>query len=132
MNAYLLDTGVFLLSVGAPERLNRKSRAILEETKSDLFLSAASSWEISIKSQLGKLRLPEPASTYVPKTLASHGIRSLAITHLHALKAGELPPHHHDPFDRMLIAQAQSEGLVLMTTDRLLGKYSIETLWCSD
>jgi len=130
MKGYLLDTGVFLFSMGQEEKLNREARTILEEAENDLFLSAASSWEISIKWTLGKLKLPEAASTYVPKRLTSQGIRSLPITHLHALMAGELPAQHQDPFDRMLIAQAIGEGLVLMTTDRLLEKYGLQTFWC--
>lgn len=130
MSGYLLDTAVFLLSASAPERLNRKSRTIVENAKSDLLLSAASSWEIAIKYHLGKLRLPEPAFDYVPKRLTSQGIRSLAITQLHALIAGRLPDHHNDPFDRMLIAQAQIEKLVLMTTDSALRKYDVEMVWC--
>jgi PIN domain nuclease of toxin-antitoxin system len=130
VRGYLLDTGIFLLSVGLAERLNRDSRRLLESADNELFLSAASSWEISIKLALGKLTLPEPASLYVPKRLIAQGIRSLQITHIHALMAGELPGHHQDPFDRMLIAQAFTEDLVLMTNDRQFEKYKVETLWC--
>lgn len=131
MSGYLLDTGVFLLSFTAPERLNNEAREILENAENDLYLSAASSWEISIKSRLGKLKLPEPASVYVPKRMNARAIRPVHITNLHGLIAGELPPHHQDPFDRMLIAQAMNERLVLMTTDRLFEKYGVEICWCS-
>ena len=131
MRGYLLDTAVFLWSLGPAERLNRQAAALLEDANTQLFFSAASSWEISIKSALGKLQLPEAASTYVPKRLTSHGIRSLPISHLHALAAGELPRHHRDPFDRMLIAQAASEDLVLMTADPSFKKYGIAILWCA-
>jgi PIN domain nuclease of toxin-antitoxin system len=131
VTGYLLDTSIFLWSLGAPERLNREAVALLEDTTAELFLSAASSWEISIKSALGKLRLPEPASAYVPKRMTPQGIRSLPISQIHALAAGELPRHHRDPFDRMLVAQARSEDLVLLTADTLFKKYDIDILWCA-
>lgn len=131
MRGYLLDTAIFLWSLGSAERLNRQATALLEDATTELFLSAASSWEISIKSASGKLKLPEAASTYVPKRLTSHGIRSLPISQIHALAAGELPRHHRDPFDRMLIAQAASEDMVLMTADPSFKKYGIDILWCA-
>jgi len=131
MRGYLLDTAIFLWSLEAPETLNRPALALLEDTTTELFLSAASSWEISIKSALGKLRLPEAASSYVPKRLTSQGIRSLPISHIHALAAGELPRHHADPFDRMLVAQARSEDMVLMTADPSFKRYGIDILWCA-
>jgi PIN domain nuclease of toxin-antitoxin system len=130
MSGYLLDTTIFLWSLVNPDKLNRKAAALLEDSKQQLFLSPASSWEISIKWGSGKLRLPEPPTAYVTRRLSSHGIRSLPITHLHALAAGELPRRHLDPFDRMLIAQAVCEGLVLLTADPLFRKYEVETLWC--
>jgi len=131
MKGYLLDTAIFLWSVGSTERLNQQALALVEDATTELFLSAASSWEISIKSALGKLKLPEAASTYVPKRLTSQGIRSLPISHIHALAAGELPPHHRDPFDRMLVAQAMNEEMVLLTADPSFKKYGIEILWCA-
>ena len=130
MSGYLLDTAIFLWSLANPDKLNGKAVALLEDTKQQLFLSPASSWEISIKWASGKLRLPEAPTAYVTKRLRSRGIRSLPITHMHALAAGELPKHHLDPFDRMLIAQAQSEDLVLLTADPLFKKYEVEMLWC--
>jgi len=80
---------------------------------------------------LGKLNLPEAASTFVPKRLTSQGIRSLPISHIHALAAGELSRHHGDPFDRLLVAQAMNEDMVLMTADPSFKKYGIEILWCA-
>jgi len=130
VRGYLLDTGVFLLSMESLQKINHEARRILEASENDLFLSAASSWEISIKWNIGKLKLPEPSSLYIPKLLSAKGIRALQITHLHALSAGELPRHHGDPFDRMLIAQAVVEDLVLMTTDREFQKYKLALLWC--
>lgn len=131
MRGYLLDTGVFLWSMGSADRLSAQAREILAEPNNQLFLSSASSWEISIKWSIGKLRLPEAPSSYVPKRLASQAIQALQITHLHALTTAELPRHHDDPFDRMLIAQAVVEDMILMTADRLFEKYTVQTLWCA-
>lgn len=127
---FLLDTSVFLWAMGAPERLNRRARDLLSDDRGGLFLSAASSWEISLKYGLGKLELPSPPPKYVPERMLSWGISGLDISHLHALAVGGLPQHHQDPFDRMLIAQAAAEGMILMTTDRMFERYSVEVIWC--
>lgn len=126
----LLDTNVFLWALGAPEKLNRRAQRILSGPRHALFLSAVSSWEVSIKYALGRLRLPEPPATFVPGWIQRWGLRPLDISHRHALAAGELPPHYQDPFDRVLIAQAKLEGLVLFTADRVFQKYPVEILWC--
>lgn len=127
---YLLDTGVWLWSLTRPERLGDEAIQLLaslpEEDK--LFLSAASAWEISIKFHIGKLPLPEPPALYVPSRL--QGVTPLAITYMHALAAGELPFHHSDPFDRLLIAQARLEGMTILTADRKFTKYDAPVLWC--
>lgn len=127
---YLLDTGIFLWSVGPDKRLNQQARTLLLDSKQELFLSAASAWEIAIKFAIGKLDLPEPPAKYVPSRVNLLGLRTLPITQAHALAVGELPRHHNDPFDRILIAQARSEQMVLMTADPLFSKYSVQTLWC--
>jgi PIN domain nuclease of toxin-antitoxin system len=127
---YLLDTSVFLWSNGAPERLNRQATAVLSSKSSEVYLSAASSWEIAIKFALGALRLPSPPLQFIPDALRILSIRSLEISHLHSLAAGALPPLHRDPFDRMLIAQANSEEMVLLTADRVFEKYDVETMFC--
>jgi PIN domain nuclease of toxin-antitoxin system len=127
---YLLDTGVFLWSLGGVERLNREARELLSENKEEVYLSAASSWEISIKYSLGKLRLPEPPPRYVPQRMTRQGIQALFITHAHVLAVSELPGHHRDPFDRLLISQARSEGMTFMTADSMCAKYPVELLWC--
>jgi PIN domain nuclease of toxin-antitoxin system len=127
---YLLDTSVFLWSNGAPEKLNRQATAVLSSISSEVYLSAASSWEIAIKFTLRRLRLPRPPSQFVPDAMRILSIRSLEVSHFHSLAAGELPPHHRDPFDRMLIAQARSEEMVLLTADKVFAKYDVETLFC--
>jgi PIN domain nuclease of toxin-antitoxin system len=126
---YLLDTSVFLWAVGPSELLNKAGQDILN-SNSELFLSAASSWEIAIKSSIKKLPLPEPARPYVHRMLLATGIQSLPITHTHALAVADLPFYHTDPFDRLLVAQAQSENMVLLTADSSIVKYDVETLWC--
>lgn len=127
---YLFDTSVWLWSLAAPERIGREGLELLARGTEEFYLSAASSWEISIKSALGKLRLPDPVVNYVPKRMAAQGVRSLPITHSHALAVSELPAHHRDPFDRLLIAQAQEEGMVILTADRAFRSYAVEIVWC--
>jgi PIN domain nuclease of toxin-antitoxin system len=126
---YLLDTGIWLWSNFEPERLSPKSESILADLGNELFLSAASAWEIAIKFAAGKLRLPEPPSGYVPRRMADQGIRPLAISHTHSLAVAGLARHHGDPFDRLIIAQASLENMVLITADRLLDRYPIQLLW---
>jgi len=127
---YLLDTSIFLWALGAEHKLNQKARDLISSSHSELYLSAASSWEIAIKFALGTLTLPKPPSQFVPNAIGMLAIRPLDITHSHSLWAGELPPHHRDPFDRMLIAQARLEDMVLLTADRALLKYDVKSLFC--
>jgi PIN domain nuclease of toxin-antitoxin system len=126
---YLLDTGVWLWSVGEPTRISSKAREVIVDTKEDVFLSAVTSWEVAIKAGSGKLRLPEPPDLYVPRRMASQGLRPLAVSHLHALAVFALPGHHRDPFDRLLIAQAQVENMTLITADRMVERYPVQVLW---
>jgi PIN domain nuclease of toxin-antitoxin system len=127
---YLLDTGVFLLALSAPDKLNRHARELVSGERSGMFLSAASSWEIAVKYALRKLDLPEPPARYVPTRMFKWGIQPLEITHSHALSAGELPAYHQDPFDRMLIAQAIAEQMTLATSDQLFERYDVKLFWC--
>ena len=127
---YLLDTNVFLWSSGAPEKLNRRAATVLSSGSSEVYLSAASSWEIAIKFALRSLKLPSPPSQFVPDAMRILSIRSLEISHFHSLAAGALPPHDRDPFDRMLVAQARAETMVLLTADEAFAKYDVKTLLC--
>ena len=127
---YLLDTVAWLWSVHADERLGDEARAILENGQEEIYLSAATSWELSIKMRLGKLNLPGPPAQVLPAFMAKQGLLSMAVTHLHAVKVYDLPPHHSDPFDRMIIAQAIVEEMVILTSDRAFMKYPVEVLWC--
>lgn len=125
----LIDTGCWLWCLAAPERLNQKARDLFSDRNHTLYLSAASSWEIAIKTALGKLHLPEPPGKYIPSRMAALDVLGLPIEHAHALKVFELPAHHRDPFDRILIAQAQTESLTILTADPAFSAYDVETFW---
>jgi len=125
----LLDTECWLWWHLSPERLGSEAMALFEERRLPLLLSAASSWEIAIKVALGKLELPFSPGRFVPEQMAEDGIESLAIEHAHALRVARLPPHHADPFDRLLIAQAQLERCTLMTADAQLLDYDVDLVW---
>ncbi len=124
----LLDTHCWLWLQVAPERLRRSSLELVEDRGNDLLLSAASSWEIAVKYGLGKLALPEPPATYVPSRMATSGVGGLPIEHIHALRVADLPPLHRDPFDRLLVAQAQEEKLTLLTADPQILAYDVECI----
>lgn len=127
MTAFLIDTHVWLWLQSAPEKLSPALLERLGDESNDLLLSAASSWEISIKYSLGKLVLPEPPHTYVPDRMRRSSTGSLPIEHVHALGVADLPQLHRDPFDRLLIAQARALGLVLVTADRQIMRYDVAT-----
>jgi len=126
---YLLDTNVWLWSLWQPERINAKTREQIGDLSHEVFLSAVTSWEIAIKATAGKLTLPESPSTYIPRRMADQGLRPLPVSHRHALEVFTLFPFHRDPFDRLLVAQARVEDLILVTADRILEKYSVQVLW---
>ncbi len=125
----LLDTHSWLWMVGDSGRLAPSSRELLRDQANDLYLSAASAWEIAIKYATGKLRLPQPPAGLITQWMAEVRMGALPVLHVHALRAGELPPHHRDPFDRLLIAQAQIEGLTVLTADRVFAKYDVPVHW---
>lgn len=120
----LLDTHAVLWWLASPEELAPLARKAIETPAHEVFVSAASLWEMSIKQELGKLVLPGHP---VP-VLASSGFAMLAINVEHAWRAGSLSPHHKDPFDRMLVAQAEIEGMVLVTRDANIPKYGVPVL----
>lgn len=128
MSRLLLDTHVWLWMLAEPDRITDSVRAELANTENELFLSAASGWEISIKHGLGKLALPVPPREYVPDRLRRSGVLPLAVELDHVLRVGDLPPHHRDPFDRLLVAQANAVGLRLVTADRQLDAYDVDLL----
>jgi PIN domain nuclease of toxin-antitoxin system len=123
---FLVDTHCWLWLQTTPERLPPAVLSLLEDSANDLFLSAASSWEIAIKYALGKLPLPESPDRYVPRRMTASGSRGLAVEHAHSLRVAELPMHHRDPFDRLLIAQAQIEKLTVVTVDPQFRAYDVQ------
>ena len=126
---FLLDTSIWLWSIGEVGRLNRPTRDILIAPEHELYLSAVSVWEIAIKASLGRLDLRETPRIVVPRETSRQGLRPLPVNYLHALAVYDLPHHHGDPFDRLLVAQALSEGLTLITSDRELKRYPVEIYW---
>ncbi|HEX6814484.1 MAG TPA: type II toxin-antitoxin system VapC family toxin [Gemmatimonadaceae bacterium] len=124
----LLDTPVWLWMVAAPERLSKKGRSIVVAAENELVLSAASTWEIAIKFALGKVRLPETPASYIPRLMARTAVTALSVHARHALHVATLPAHHRDPFDRLLVAQAQLEDLPILTADSAFRRYDVETV----
>jgi PIN domain nuclease of toxin-antitoxin system len=127
---YLLDSMVWLWSIDSVGKINEACREILENGREEIYFSAATAWELSIKAGLGKLHLPGPPAQCIPAFIAKQGLRPLPVTHLHAVKVYDLPPHHQDPFDRLIIAQALEEEMVILTSDRAFKKYPVELVWC--
>ena len=124
MARLLLDTHVVLWALAVPAKLTRPARVALEEAENEVFVSVVSGWEIAIKRALGKLEAPDDLEA----AIRMQGFEPLLMTFHHAAQAGSLPPHHRDPFDRMLVAQAQAEGLVLVTRDTDIPRYGVRTL----
>lgn len=122
---YLLDTHIWLWMLSSPDRLNRATRDLVENPSTELFLSSASAWEIAIKYSIGRLRLPEHPEKYVPARMEITRVKWLAVEGIHALRVANLPPHHRDPFDRLLVAQSQIEQLPIITVDPALELYDV-------
>lgn len=120
----LLDTHALLWWLADDPRLADRAREAIADPASSVFVSAAVAWEIAIEQALGRLEPPEDLSV----RLARERFEELAITIVHALRAGELPPHHSDPFDRVLVAQAELEGLTLVTRDPRIAQYGVAVL----
>ncbi len=125
----IVDTHVFLWWAEDSPRLSKRARAVLAEGDERLVWSVASTWELAIKVGAGRLRLPEPVLDYVMSRMARHGFDSLTVEHAHAARVAELPHHHGDPFDRILIAQALVEGLRVLTVDPLFKEYGVDVVW---
>lgn len=125
----LLDTHAFLWAVMQPRLLSAKIRRLLEDPATEAIVSAASAWEIATKFRLGKL--PGAAAVVADYAAAINGLQAqpLAIRDNHALLAGGFPQAHRDPFDRLLVAQAEIEGLTLVSKDRALRQFGVELLW---
>ncbi len=120
----LLDTHVLLWWLADADELSAEHRQRISDPRNGIWVSPASMWEISIKAQIGKLVAPGDPT----QALTEGGFEELPITWRHAVAAGALPPHHRDPFDRMLIAQAQAENLTIATVDPQFGAYDVAVI----
>ena len=125
----LLDTHVFLWWNEASPALSKRAYGLLASPRNTLVLSVVSAWEVVIKTQGGKLRLPELPSVYIPTRAAHYGMEILPVSLAHVLAAESLPPHHRDPFDRLLVAQAVAEQIAVLSADPQIRQYAIEVLW---
>lgn len=125
----LLDTHTFLWSVTGDDMLSATVREIVADSANEVLFSAASALEISLKAAQGRLQLPEETEAYVTTRIAAFGFTPLAVSVSHAIRAGSLPPIHADPWDRLLTAQAQIEGIALLTRDAMIRRYDVETIW---
>ena len=126
---YLLDTHTFLWWNMKSSRLSPRAVELCQDKANTLLLSLASVWEIQIKLQLGKLQLTAPLAEVIKKQREENLIELLPIELPHVLGLANLPDHHKDPFDRMLIAQAISEGLILISHDPRMTQYPVQVVW---
>ena len=121
----LLDTQTLLWWKAGSRKLGARARRAIERDAATVRISAASAWEIAIKSRSGRLALRSPLHQWMPGELERNGFVMLAVTVGHAVAVASLPDHHDDPFDRLLIAQAQQEGLTIVTSDAAFDDYDV-------
>jgi len=126
---FLLDTHTFLWWITDDPHLSERARQVISDPENDIFLSAASGWEMAIKTQLGKLQLPDRFEQFIAEQLFRNNITSLPVMMSHALHVQSLLLHHRDPFDRLLIAQGQLEKMPIITTDSVFADYDVEIMW---
>jgi len=124
----LVDSHALLWWLGATDKLSNIALDALRSPVNRVYVSAAVAWELAIKVNLGKLDASELISD-LPRVLFEKGFRRLAISMDHALRAGSLPQHHRDPFDRMLIAQAQALGFAIVSADAEFDRYGVARIW---
>jgi PIN domain nuclease of toxin-antitoxin system len=125
----LMDTHTFLWWNTEDPLLSVHAKEIIADGQNEVFLSAASVWEIIIKTAKGRLILPESPAQYISRRISLYRFRPLPVQISHAVHVYELPPYHNDPFDRMLIAQSRLESLPLVTKDEDILRYDLETIW---
>lgn len=129
----LMDTHCWLWWFSQPELLSEEAIACIVDEANEVWFSVASVWEMGIKVAIGKLPLPEPLDSYISSRMVQLGARSLDISVNHAIQAAALPLHHRDPFDRLLIAQAQIENMTIVTADNMFSQYQdISILWAAN
>ena len=129
MPRLLLDTHVFLKWINDDPKLTAAARRAIADINNECYLSIASCWEMAIKSSLGKLKLARAIEQFVPEQLAANGFTLLNLELRHTAKVEKLPFHHRDPFDRLLIAQALTEKIAIVSADRVFSNYGVKRLW---
>lgn len=126
---YLIDTHTFLWWNMDDAQLSSLAKELISDSNNEIFLSAASAWEIAIKTACGRLTLPEDPTRYVSNRLGLHRFQALPVQIHHAVQVYILPMHHADPFDRLLIAQSQIESMPLISVDADIRRYELEVIW---
>lgn len=125
----LLDTHSFLWWVEGAPALGRRAQAAISNPDNEVFFSIASCWELGIKLSLGKLRLTHGLERFIPEQLTRNGFTLLGLEFRHVARVVDLPFHHRDPFDRVLVAQALQDDLTIVSADRVLRKYGVTVVW---
>ena len=125
----LLDTHAFIWLVTDYPRLSQTAKKLFLDPDNDLFVSAVSGFEISVKFSLGKLRLAEPPRDFMENRIRNNALSRLPVSLEHTYRLSHLPLHHRDPFDRLLVAQALEEDLPILTADPALSAYDVEIVW---
>ena len=126
---YLLDTHAFLWFVSDDNRLSPRARSTINNNHNEIYFSAASAWEMSIKIRLGRLTIEEELEPFIVKQLAENNFSTLPITIFHSIYTSKLPYIHKDPFDRMIIAQSKVENMSLISKDKNIKKYKVPIVW---
>lgn len=129
MASLLLDTHTLLWWLAGDRRLSAKARDAIEDETNEVLVSAASTWEIATKIRIGKLPASTLAGGGLTRAIAAQGFETLAITADHGERAGSLPGAHRDPFDRMLIAQAQAEAMAIVSNESLFDQFGVMRMW---
>lgn len=125
----LLDTHAFLWWIRDDRRLSDRAREVFTDTGNELLFSVVSGWEIAIKAGIGKLRASEDLGSYLSGQLSDNSMRVLPVYLSHAVRVAELPDHHRDPFDRLLVAQALVEDVPLVSVDPEISRYPVDIVW---
>jgi PIN domain nuclease of toxin-antitoxin system len=126
---YLLDTHAFLWFVLDDKRISTTAKSIIEDSKNTIYFSAASAWEMAIKTKLARLKIIGDFESFIIDQLSTNSFVPLSITISHSLYTERLPQIHKDPFDRIIIAQSKLENLALISRDKTIGKYKVALVW---
>ncbi len=125
----LLDTHAFLWWVADASQLSKRAGTLISNERNEVFFSAASAWEIVIKARFGRVVLPERVDRFIRRQLEVNDFQGLPIRVEHAWRLQSLQDHHRDPFDRMLVAQALEDGLIILSADPLVRRYQVRVVW---